>query len=124
MLQRISTDFPSGFSEAVVVPVGGSRMIYVSGTVGNHGAAAVSVTSFDEEVRIAFANIARSLAKCGVTMKEVVRLVAYITDLTLYPTYAAVRAEVFAGNLPASSTVGVASLLANSRIEIDVIAVG
>ena len=73
-------------------------------------------------MRQCFANIRTALALAGLTFADVAKIVAFMTDLGDYATYAAVRAELFAGANPASSTVGVASLLLGARIEIEAVA--
>jgi 2-iminobutanoate/2-iminopropanoate deaminase len=59
----------------------------------------------------------------GATLKDIVRITVYLTDAKDYPVYDKVRQETFAGAPPSSSTVIVAGLLANARLEVDAIAV-
>ena len=57
-------------------------------------------------------------------LKDVVKITTFIVPMDRYSEYAAVRAEVFGGQYPASSTVGVASLVSpDYLIEIEAIAV-
>jgi 2-iminobutanoate/2-iminopropanoate deaminase len=114
LIERISNNFSTSFSNAVVVTIGEYSTIYISGQVGY---------VVEEEARICYLNIKNSLEQAGATLKDIVRITAYLTDANDYPVYDKVRQETFAGAPPASSTVVVADLLANAKLEIDAIAV-
>ena len=124
-IERISNSFSTSFSNAVVVTTGEYSTIYVSGHVGYVVGGPVKVTaeSFEEEAKICYFNVEKSLQDAGATLKDVVRIVAYLTDANDYPVYDRVRQQTFAGAPPASSTVIVAGLLANAKLEVDAIAV-
>ena len=120
-IQRIPTDPPSGFSDAVVTS-GPGQTIHVSGNVGFGDDGKVVGGGMGAEARATFANIERALAKAGASMSDVVRITAFMTSLDAYGEYAEVRSEVFGDTLPASATVQVAGLLVGAQIEIDAIA--
>ncbi len=120
-IQRIPTDPPSGFSDAVVTS-GPGRTIHVSGNVGFGDDGKVVGGGMGAEARATFANIERALAKAGAGMSDVVRITAFMTSLDAYGEYAEVRSEVFGDTLPASATVQVAGLLVGAQIEIDAVA--
>lgn len=120
-IERRVNNPTSGFSDVVTVS-GAGRLIYVSGTVGSADGETVVVGGMDAEARATFANIARTLDAVGAGMSEIIKITAFITDLDAYPLYAKVRAEVFGRELPASSTVQVAGLLAGAQIEIEAVA--
>ena len=120
-IQRIPTDPPSGFSDAVVTS-GPGRTIHVSGNVGFGDDGKVVGGGMGAEARATFANIERALAKAGASMSDVVRITAFMTSLDAYGEYAEVRSEVFGDTLPASATVQVAGLLVGAQIEIDAVA--
>ena len=120
-IQRIPTDPPSGFSDAVVTD-GPGRTIHVSGNVGFGDDGKVVGGGMGAEARATFANIERALAKAGASMSDVVRITAFMTSLDAYGEYAEVRSEVFGDTLPASATVQVAGLLVGAQIEIDAVA--
>jgi 2-iminobutanoate/2-iminopropanoate deaminase len=126
LIQRIPNNFSTSFSNAVVVTMGEYSTIYISGQVGyvvGGGPVKVTAESFEEEAMICYFNIDRSLQEVGATLKDIVRITAYLTDAKDYPVYDKVRQETFAGAPPSSSTVIVAGLLANARLEVDAIAV-
>jgi 2-iminobutanoate/2-iminopropanoate deaminase len=120
-IQRIPTDPPSGFSDAVVTS-GPGTTIHVSGNVGFGDDGKVVGGGMGAEARATFANIERALAKAGASMSDVVRITAFMTSLDAYGEYAEVRSEVFGDTLPASATVQVAGLLVGAQIEIDAVA--
>jgi 2-iminobutanoate/2-iminopropanoate deaminase len=125
MIRRIPNAFSNSFSNVTIVPMGEYSTIYVAGQVGHPPSGPVKVTaeSFEEEAKLCFGNIRLGLEKAGASLKDVVRITAYLTNLGDYPAYARVREETFKETLPASSTVQVAGLLVNARLEVDAIAV-
>ncbi len=123
MFKRVPNPFSSSFSDAVVVDMGGSSVIHVSGQVGNDASGKVTARNFDDEAKLCFANVARALEKCGAGLKDVVRITAYLTYLADYAAYAKARSAAFADNPPASATVQVAGLLVNAKLEVEAVAV-
>jgi len=122
-LRRIKNDRDRGFSAAVVVPLGAKSLVFVSGEIGRDHSGAIVQGGFDAEVRQCFDNIRHALARAGAHFSDVVRITAYMTDLSLYPVYAQVRTEIFGVDWPASATVGVAALLLGAKLEVDAVAV-
>jgi 2-iminobutanoate/2-iminopropanoate deaminase len=124
-IQRIPNPFSSSFSNAVVIPMGEYSVVYIGGQVGHPPEGPVKVTAepFEEEAKLCMVNVERALKKAGASLKDVVRITTYLTDLENYPAWDKVRKATFQAALPASSTVGVKSLLVNARMEIDTVAV-
>jgi 2-iminobutanoate/2-iminopropanoate deaminase len=124
-IQRIPNPFSNSFSNAVVIPMGEYSVIYIGGQVGHPPEGPVKVTAepFEEEAKLCMVNVERALKKAGASLKDVVRITTYLTDLENYPAWDKVRKATFQAALPASSTVGVKSLLVNARMEIDTVAV-
>jgi 2-iminobutanoate/2-iminopropanoate deaminase len=122
-LRRIKNDRDRGFSAAVVVPLGPKSLVFVSGEIGRDHSGAIVPGGFEAEVRQCFNNIRDALGRAGAGFSDVVRITAYMTDLSLYSVYAKVRTEIFGGDWPASATVGVAALLLGAKLEVDAVAV-
>jgi 2-iminobutanoate/2-iminopropanoate deaminase len=122
-VRRIRNPNDEGFSAAVVVPLGTTSLVLVSGEVGRDASGKIVAGGFEAEVRQCFANIAEALRRAGATFEDVVRITAYLKDLADYPTYASVRAELFGDTWPASASVGVSDLLLGARLEVDAMAV-
>ena len=63
------------------------------------------------QARQTFANIKELLALAGASMDDVVKITAFVVDMSKYADYSAARAEAFPGNVPASSTVSTPRLV-------------
>ena len=71
-----------------------------------------------------FENIKLVLDKAGASFSDIGKLTAYLTDLRNYPTYASVRGKYFKGHYPASTVVGITSLIHEGlMLEVEAIAV-
>ena len=106
------------------IAVEGKRLIFVSGNVSvDAEGKLVGAGDVGAQTRQIFANIAAVLAEGGATLRDVVKITTYIVPMERYAEFAAVRAEVFDGQYPASATVGVASLVSpDYLIEIEAVA--
>lgn len=69
-----------------------------------------------------FKNIAAVLAAAGSTLDKIVKTTVFLADMNDFQAMNAAYAEHFAANPPARSTVQVARLPRDARIEIEVIA--
>jgi reactive intermediate/imine deaminase len=107
------------------IAVEGKRLIFVSGQVATDaGGQLVGKGDVGAQARQAFTNVEAVLAEAGASLRDIVKITTFIVSMERYGEFAAVRAEVFGGRYPASSTVGVASLVsADYLIEIEAVAV-
>jgi reactive intermediate/imine deaminase len=107
------------------IEVSGKRLIYVSGNVGiDANGQIVGKGDVAAQTRQTFRNIEAILAEAGATLKDVVKITTFLVPMNRYGEFAAVRAEVFGGQYPASSTVGVNALVSpDYLIEIEAVAV-
>jgi 2-iminobutanoate/2-iminopropanoate deaminase len=121
-LRRIHNERDRGFSAAVVVPLGNSSLIFVSGEVGRDASGTIVPGGFEAEARQCFSNIKSALERAGAGFKNVVRITAYLKDLADYPVYAKVRTETFGPDWPASASVGVSDLLLGAKLEVEAVA--
>lgn len=97
--------------------------LYVSGQVGR-GADGKRPDSFEDEVKATFDNINAILKAGGMTMADVVAANVYLTDMSLFERMNKVYVANMPEPRPTRTTVGVASLVGNYRIEITVTARG
>ena len=114
---RLQPNWPyakdASFSQGVMV----GETIYVAGQ------AALDAT-MKVQARQTFANVAAVLREAGATLDDVVKITTYITDMSRYADYSAVRKETFTNHLPASATVGSSALVfPELLIEIEAVAV-
>ncbi len=116
---------PSGFgqfSETVAVP-GGGTWIHIAGQVGfDETGKAVTEGGVAAESHAIFDQIEAHLGQSGADLSHMVKLNVFMTDLSEYGEFSAVRAERFPADPPASAAIGVADLLLGARIEIDGVA--
>jgi 2-iminobutanoate/2-iminopropanoate deaminase len=107
------------------VAVSGQRLIFVSGNVGvDSSGRVVARGDVAAQTRQTFKNIEAILAEAGASLQNVVKITTFLVSMERYAEFAAVRAEVFGDRYPASSTVGVASLVSpDYPVEIEAIAV-
>ncbi|HEY3111989.1 MAG TPA: RidA family protein [Chloroflexota bacterium] len=106
------------------IAVDAKRLVFVSGNVAvDAGGQIVGKGDVGAQTRQIFRNIEAVLAEAGATLRDIVKITTFIVPMERYAEFAAVRAEVFDGQYPASATVGVASLVSpDYLIEIEAIA--
>jgi len=109
------------YSHAVEVPAG--RMVFASGQLG---VAPDDTVPEDVEAQavLCFENIKAILAEAGMTLADVTRFTAYVTDRAYFPIYGAVRSRYVAGNAFASTLVIVSGFTRPEfKVEVEVTAV-
>lgn len=109
---------PAGpYSHAIVA----NGFVYVSGQAPIDPASGTVPDGFEDQVRQTFENLRTILEASGSDLNEVVKVNAYLTDLTRFAAFNGVYKEFFAEDPPARTTVG-ADLL-GILVEIDCVAV-
>jgi 2-iminobutanoate/2-iminopropanoate deaminase len=93
----------ANYSHAVEVTTPG-RMVFASGQLGVSPDDTVPKDAEAQAV-LCFENIKAILAEGGMTLADVVRFTAYVTDRAYFPVYGAVRSRYVAGNAFASTLV-------------------
>lgn len=98
--------------------------VYVSGQVAfNPQGNIVGGDDMAAQAHQVFENIRAVLAEAGATLDDVVKITAFITDMSRYADYAAVRTAVFPNNIPASATVATPTLVnPDLLVEVDAVA--
>lgn len=111
---------PIGWSHAVKV----GNTIYVSGMVGFDENREVVAGGFEAQTMKAFENIELALEAAGASLKDVVKLTVYVTDMGNIGKFREIRARYFSPPMPASTGVEVSRLiLPELLVEIEAIAV-
>ncbi len=77
---------------------------------------------FEAQTKQVLANVAAVLSAAGLTMKDVVKSTVFLKDMADFPKLNPIYEAAFAPNKPARSTIQVAKLPLDSRIETEVIA--
>jgi 2-iminobutanoate/2-iminopropanoate deaminase len=112
------------YVHVTVAPPGG-KLVYCSGAVAI--APDGSIVGEDDivaQTRQAMENLRAALDAAGATFADVVKINGYVTDFSLYPQIAPVRAEYLTEPYPASTMVEVPALIfPELMIEIEAVAV-
>jgi enamine deaminase RidA (YjgF/YER057c/UK114 family) len=98
--------------------------VFVAGTTAVEPSGRVHA-SWDTyaQTKYALGRIEEALRECGAEMADVVRTVAYLTDMALAEGFARAHGEVFAGIDPVCTAVGVQLATAGLVVEIEVQAI-
>jgi enamine deaminase RidA (YjgF/YER057c/UK114 family) len=111
------------YSHGVEVPPG-SRLVLCSGQLGIAADDTVAADAQAQTERC-FANVAAILAEAGLSLSDIVRINAFVTDRAHLPAYMAVRDRLFADPAPASTLMIVAGFARPEFVvEVEVIAAG
>ncbi|MCE9580039.1 MAG: Rid family detoxifying hydrolase [Deltaproteobacteria bacterium] len=112
------------YSQAVVVPVGDSTMVFCSGQIPLDPATGQMVEGdVSAQARRVLDNVGAVLAAAGAGFADIVKTTMFLVDLGDFAAVNALYAERFIGPPPARSTIQVARLPRDSRVEIEVTAV-
>ncbi len=120
-VERIPSSLAS-FSESVTITGSGSWVL-IAGQVGfNEDRSGIIEGGVSAESGAIFNQIDELLGRSGGSLHHLVKLNAFMIDLSEYAEFSSVRAQRFPSDAPASAAVGVADLLLGARIEIDGVA--
>ena len=88
-------------------------LVYTSGMVGFDGATGTVPEDLEEEIRLAFKNLGDILEAMGTSFEQVLEQTNFLVGdpTVVYPVFQKVRQEIFAGHLPASTSVFVQALV-------------
>jgi 2-iminobutanoate/2-iminopropanoate deaminase len=100
------------------------------GLIYTSGHAAVDVDDLDirpgdfrHECRMTLDNLRRTLERAGSSLAKVIKVTAYVTDMTDFPAFNQIYGEFFPGDSPPARTcVEVRRLPYNFKVEIEAIA--
>lgn len=113
----------SAYSHGVVVPEG-HRIVFCSGQLGIAPDGTIPSDCADQ-TRLCFSNAEAILREDGLSLADVVRINAYVTDRSYLPDYMSVRNTLFAAPYPASTLMIVSGFArAEFLVEIELVAAG
>ena len=118
---HIAPPYKNRYSHAIEVTAG-SRMLFISGTVGVKPDASVPA-EFAAQVETVMQNLTEILKSGGMDWGDVVKFTGYLTAQGDIPKFAEVRQKYFTAQKPAMTVVWVAGL-ADPRwmVEVDLVA--
>jgi enamine deaminase RidA (YjgF/YER057c/UK114 family) len=108
------------YSHGVEVPAG-CRLVFCSGQLGIAADERVPEDA-GEQTELCFKNIAAILAEAGLTLAEIVKINAYVSDAAHLRAYMAVRDRLF-GDPPPASTLMIVSGFARPEFKVEVEAI-
>jgi 2-iminobutanoate/2-iminopropanoate deaminase len=112
------------YSQAVVVTVGGAKMVFSSGQIAlDPKTNAMVEGDVAAQTHQVLANLRAVLAGAGAGFQHVVKTTIFLADMADFATVNEIYGKLFTAAPPARSTVQAAGLPRNARVEIDVIAV-
>lgn len=112
------------YSQAVVVPVGDATMVFCSGQIPLDPASGNLVEGdASAQTRQVLANVEAVLAAAGAGFADIVKTTIFLIDLADFAAVNTLYAEKFSGPPPARSTIQVARLPRDARVEIEVTAI-
>ena len=112
------------YSQAVVVDVGGKRMLFCSGQIALDPATGAMIEGdVEAQTRRVLDNLGAVLAAAGAGFADVVKTTIYLQSMSDFGVVNAVYGERFVHDPPARATVEAAKLPRGALVEIDAIAV-
>ncbi|MCH8203801.1 MAG: RidA family protein [Candidatus Hydrogenedentes bacterium] len=107
------------YSHAVIA--GDFLFLSGQGAVAPDGTGIVHGT-IEEETRLTFSNIQAVLDEAGATLKDVVKVLVFLSDMDNFSAFNKVYKEYFPEDPPARSCIEAARLPGDMQVEIEVIA--
>lgn len=103
------------YSQAVQI----GQTIYLSGQIGLDPANMELVTGIDAQIERVLNNLRAVAEAAGGSLKDVVKLTVFLTDLTHFPKVNEAMLRHFTQPYPARAAVGVAALPRGALVEMD-----
>lgn len=118
--RAVKTGTPNGiFSPAIIT----GDLVYTSGQIGLDPKTGQMAEGFEAQLEQVFQNLTAVLEASGSSIDHVVKATVFLADMNDYNTMNELYRKKFKGDPPARSTVQVAKLPRDARIEIEVVAV-
>jgi reactive intermediate/imine deaminase len=125
IIQCAGAPAPVGtYSQAVVINPSAGQMVWVSGQIGlDPTTGALVGDDFEAQARQVFLNLAAIAEAAGGSLRDIVKVTLFLTDLSEFAKANAIMAEHFPEPYPARSAVGVASLPKGALFEAEAVMV-
>jgi len=116
----VKTGPPNGiFSPAIIT----GDLVYTSGQIGIDAKTGQLAEGFEAQLEQVFKNLATVLEASGSSLEHVVKATVFLSDMNDYNTLNELYKKQFKGDPPARTTVQVARLPRDAKVEIEVVAV-
>jgi enamine deaminase RidA (YjgF/YER057c/UK114 family) len=117
-ITRVAAANGGSYSDAVIVEAPGVRWIHIAGQTPRPPVRG----DLAEQSQTCLEQIRAILGDLGAGLEHLVQMTVYLTDLTVYASFAEVRRQMIGAHAPTSAAVGVASLLDGALVEIAAVA--
>jgi 2-iminobutanoate/2-iminopropanoate deaminase len=118
-------DFPRSRAFSKSITTEGGRIVWLAGqtTVADESGKSL-VGDFEGQVRDCFARIGKTLAEAGGTLKDIVTMTVFITDVRNGTRFTELRKEIFQTDFPASALITCVALAhPGMMVEVQAVAV-
>ncbi len=123
-LKTISTDKAPEAIGPYSQAVEHEKMIFLSGQVAlNPRTGKIDSSTIEDQTKQVMTNLASVLRASGSDLSHILKCTVFLTDMEEFQGFNNTYASFFESNPPARSTVQVAKLPRNAKIEIDAIAI-
>lgn len=110
------------YSPAVITE--GGRMVWLAGQVGIVDDNGKPIADFEAQVRQAFRNVGKVVARAGGDLKDIVSMTVFISDARNSQRFTTIRGEFFPKDFPASALITAAGFaVPEIMVEIQSVAV-
>ena len=110
---------PPGYSHVVKA----GNTIYIAGQVGRKPDGSWAGTDIESQTEQAFKNLISALDSVGAGLKDIAKIMIYLTDKDDHPGFTAVKNRYLSSDLPAQTVVIVAFSSPELKVEVEAIAV-
>ncbi len=122
--EHLKPSWEAQFTYSPAVITEGGRVVWLAGQVGIVDDNGKPITDFDSQVRQAFRNVEKVLARAGGKLSDLVTMTAFINDASKSQRFTTIRGEFFPGDFPASALLTVAGFaVPEIMVEIQSVAV-
>ena len=122
-MKKIHTDLAPAAIGTYSQAIQTGNLVFISGQIPLDPASSLLVTgSFENSVHQVFKNLRAVCEAAGGSLKNIVKLNVYLTDLKNFPELNKIMAEYFVEPYPARAAVQVSALPKGAEVEMDAVA--
>ncbi len=122
-MKQISTPYAPAAIGPYSQALSAGNMVFVSGQIPVDPATGKMAETIEEQAEQALNNLTQVLLAAGLTTKNVIKTVVFLSDLADFPVVNAIYERHFLAPYPARSCVQVAGIPKGAKLEIECIAI-